>query len=70
MNETPQSDPTETETAENDVKRTPLEWIEYGFVKIGVLPPLLFIAVVVFSQLSDNWLFANEVGVEAVGVRG
>lgn len=33
-----------------------LERLELAFVKIGVLPPLLVLAVVVFSQMSDNFL--------------
>ena len=33
-----------------------LERLEFVFVKIGVLPPLLLLAVIVFSQMSDNFL--------------
>lgn len=33
-----------------------LERLELVFVKIGVLPPLLLLAVIVFSRLSDNFL--------------
>lgn len=33
-----------------------LERLELVFVKIGVLPPLLLLAVIVFSQMSDNFL--------------
>ena len=35
---------------------TILERFELGFVKVGVLPPLLLLAVIVFSQMSDNFL--------------
>ena len=56
MTETNQGDTADTTPVEDRVQRTPLEWIEYGFVKIGVLPPLLLVAVVVFSQMSDNFL--------------
>ena len=35
---------------------SPLERLELVFVKIGVLPPLLLLAVIVFSQMSDNFL--------------
>ena len=33
-----------------------LERLELVFVKTGVLPPLLLLAVIVFSQMSDNFL--------------
>ena len=33
-----------------------LERLELVFVKIGVLPPLLLLAIIVFSQMSDNFL--------------
>lgn len=33
-----------------------LERVELAFVRIGVLPPLLLLAVIVFSQMSDNFL--------------
>lgn len=33
-----------------------LERLELVFVKVGVLPPLLLLAVIVFSQMSDNFL--------------
>jgi len=32
------------------------ERLELGLVNVGVLPPLLFLAVIVFSQMSDNFL--------------
>ena len=35
---------------------TLLERLELVFVKIGVLPPLLLLAIIVFSQMSDNFL--------------
>ncbi|MCP5027653.1 MAG: ABC transporter permease [Actinomycetia bacterium] len=46
-----------TEAAE---QRSLLDWLEYGFVRVGVLPPLLIIAIIVFSRMSSNFLAVDN----------
>lgn len=46
----------ETEREPAARNRTALEWLQYGFVRLGVLPFLLVIAIVVFGLMSDNFL--------------
>lgn len=36
--------------------RTPIEWLQYAFVRLGVLPFLLVAAIIVFALMSDNFL--------------
>ena len=36
--------------------RSPKEWLQLGFVRLGVLPFLLIICLIVFSFMSDNFL--------------
>lgn len=45
-------------TSDTDAKvaRTPLRWLQLAFVRLGVLPFLLIIALVVFTSVSDNFL--------------
>ena len=40
----------------SQTKRTPADWLKLGFVRLGVLPFLLIIALIVFTSLSDNFL--------------
>jgi ribose transport system permease protein len=46
----------ETEREAPRRSRTAVEWLQYGFVRLGVLPFLLVIAIVVFGLMSDNFL--------------
>ena len=46
----------ETERATPRRSRTPIEWLQYAFVRLGVLPFLLVIAIIVFGMMSDNFL--------------
>lgn len=48
---------TETTTP---TKRPPTEWLKRLFVKLGILPFLLVIAIIVFALLSDNFLTARN----------
>ena len=41
---------------EHTEPRTFLYWLQLGFVRLGVLPVLLIIAVIVFAMMSDNFL--------------
>ena len=41
---------------EHTEPRSALYWLQLGFVRLGVLPVLLVIAVVVFAFMSDNFL--------------
>jgi ribose transport system permease protein len=50
----PESKPAETEVAAR--RRTATYWIQVAFVRLGVLPFLLLIAVIVFTIMSDNFL--------------
>ncbi len=44
--------------------RSTREWMQYAFVRLGVLPFLLLIAVAIFALLSENYLtWRNLVGV-------
>jgi ribose transport system permease protein len=42
-------------------KRSVLQWIQYGFVRLGILPLLLIVAIVVFALLSRHFLSAQNV---------
>ncbi len=37
-------------------RRTVLQWVQLAFVRVGVLPFLLILAVIIFTALSDNFL--------------
>lgn len=37
-------------------RRTPLRWLQLTFVRLGVLPFLLLMALIVFTAMSDNFL--------------
>lgn len=45
-----------TTDTEAKVARTPMQWLQLIFVRLGVLPFLLLIALVVFTSVSDNFL--------------
>lgn len=47
-------------TAGGGRSRTPLGLAARAFVKVGALPPLMVIAVVVFASLSDNFLTVDN----------
>ena len=49
-----------TETTTSPMKRPPSEWLKRLFVKLGILPFLLVIAIIVFALLSDNFLTARN----------
>ena len=46
----------ESTSAKTTKVPNPLRWIQLAFVRLGVLPFLLIIAIIVFSNLSDNYL--------------
>jgi ribose transport system permease protein len=46
----------EVTTAKPEAERPPLVWLKFAFVRLGVLPFLLVIAVVIFTLMSDNFL--------------
>ncbi len=58
MNRAGKRDDSETGRTE---RRRPLKyWVQLGFVRLGVLPFLLVIALIVFSLMSDNFLTARN----------
>jgi len=48
------------EQANMPAKRSIGEWLIFGFVKLGVLPVLLVVAIVVFSSMSEHFLTARN----------
>src|SRR6185503_14311833 len=42
--------------AKPSADKSPLMWIKFAFVRLGVLPFLLAIAVIMFTLMSDNFL--------------
>ena len=50
----------EAQGSRNRRRRTLLQWLQYGFVRLGILPLLLSVAVVVFALLSSHFLTAQN----------
>ncbi len=50
----------EAQGSRNRRRRTLLQWLQYGFVRLGILPLLLSVAVVVFALLSNHFLTAQN----------
>jgi ribose/xylose/arabinose/galactoside ABC-type transport system permease subunit len=42
-------------------KRTALQWVQFGFVRLGILPLLLVVAIVIFALLSRHFLSTQNV---------